>query len=103
MAMLNNISMCDGIADAITPLDLEVELEKARIASQRPANQPTSKDHKSEVDKIEHQYTQIGKQLKEEESGVSKKEIELNRWKVEKEEVGKMSVGDEEHWADGKV
>lgn len=84
-------------------IDLELELKKARLASQRPSNQPTSKDHRAEVEKIEHQYTQIAKQLKEEESGVAKKEIELNRWKVEKEEVGKIQVGDEEHWADGKV
>ena len=59
--------------------------------------------HKTEVEHIEQLYTQTAKQLKEEEAAVAKKELELSRWKAEREEVAKMTVGDEDGWADGKV
>jgi hypothetical protein len=41
--------------------------------------------------------------LVEAEGSVTKKQSELSRWRVEKEEVGKLEVGDEGAWADGKV
>lgn len=44
----------------------------------------------------------MGKQLNEEQAAVAKKEVELGKWKNEKEEVGKMEVG-ESGWADGKM
>lgn len=90
--------------DDTTCLGLTDDLHKAREAAQRPANQPTSEEHRVEVDRLEQAYAQTGKQLKEEQAAVAKKEAELSRWKSEKEEVGKIEVGDEgENWADGKV
>jgi kinetochore protein Spc24 len=82
---------------------LKKELKKAKLDALRPANQPTEMAHNAEVDRLERDYTQCGKQLKEEEAGVSRKQSELSRWKVDKEEVGKIQVGDEGAWADGKV
>ena len=82
---------------------MTTELEKARRAAQRPSNQPTSYEHKAELDALENQRTQVGKQLKQEEANVTKKEAELTKWKSEKEEVEKLQVGDEGDWANGKV
>jgi hypothetical protein len=71
--------------------------------AQRPPNQPTSEAHKTEVEQIERQSSQITKQLKEEQMQITNREAELNKWRAEKEEVGKLEVGDEGEWADGKV
>jgi hypothetical protein len=79
------------------------DLKKARLDALRPQNQPTPEGHLAEVDRLEKEYAQSGKQLAEAEGSVSKKQSELSRWKVEKEEVGKLEVGDEGAWADGKV
>ena len=78
-------------------------MKKAKLDALRPQNQPTPEGHLAEVDRLEREYAQSGKQLSEAEAGVSKKQSELGRWKVEKEEVGRMEVGDERAWADGKV
>lgn len=79
------------------------DLKKAKLDALRPQNQPTQEAHLAEVERIEREHSQSGKQLVEAEGSVSKKQSELSRWRVEKEEVGKLEVGDEGAWADGKV
>lgn len=82
---------------------LQRDLLAAQKAAKRPDNQPSAKAHREEHDRLQHQTEQTRDQLSQERSSVTDKEVELNRWKGEKEEVGKIEVGDEEHWADGRV
>jgi hypothetical protein len=79
------------------------DLKKAKLDALRPQNQPTQEAHLAEVERLEREHSQSGKQLVEAEGSVTKKQSELSRWRVEKEEVGKLEVGDEGAWADGKV
>jgi len=79
------------------------DLKKAKLDALRPQNQPTQEAHLAEVERLEREHSQSGRQLVEAEGSVSKKQSELSRWRVEKEEVGKLEVGDEGAWADGKV
>ena len=79
------------------------DLKKAKLDALRPQNQPTQEAHFAEVERLEREHSQSGRQLVEAEGSVSKKQSELSRWRVEKEEVGKLEVGDEGAWADGKV
>jgi hypothetical protein len=79
------------------------DLKKAKLDALRPQNQPTQEAHLAEVERLEREHSQSGRQLVEAEGSVTKKQSELSRWRVEKEEVGKLEVGDEGAWADGKV
>jgi hypothetical protein len=79
------------------------DLKKAKLDALRPQNQPTQEAQLAEVERLEREHSQSGKQLVEAEGSVTKKQSELSRWRVEKEEVGKLEVGDEGAWADGKV
>lgn len=79
------------------------DLKKAKTDAIRPQNQPTEEAHLAEVERLEREYAQSGKQLQEAQGSVSKKQSELSRWRVEKEEVGRLEVGDEGAWADGRV
>lgn len=74
----------------------------AANAAQRPTSHPTPEEHDSQVRTLEQQQYSVGKQLNEEQAGVAKREVELGRWKAEKEEVGKKEIG-EDGWADGKM
>jgi kinetochore protein Spc24 len=49
---------------------------------------------------LEQEHYSTGKQLNEEQSAVAKKEVDLGRWKADREEVGKVVVGNDD-WADG--
>lgn len=98
------ILLCvDRRCSKLTGTALERDLKEAQQAAERPANQPTTLQHRTEVEHIEQVYTQTAKLLKEEEAAVARKELELSRWKTDREEVAKMTVGDEDGWADGKV
>jgi len=78
------------------------EYNQASAKAQRPANHPSSSEHDTQVRQLEQQQYSVGKQLNEEQAGVAKKEVELGKWKSEKEEIGKVEVG-EDGWADGKM
>jgi kinetochore protein Spc24 len=74
----------------------------AASAAQRPAGLPSAAEHDSQVGELEQTQYSVGKQLNEEQANMGKKEVELGRWKSEKEEVGKWEVGDGD-WRDGKM
>lgn len=74
----------------------------AAIAAQRPSSQPTPSEYDAHVRSLEQQQYALGKQLNEEKAGVAKKEVEVGKWKGEKEEVGRKEVG-EDGWVDGKM
>jgi hypothetical protein len=82
---------------------LQLDLLAAQKAALRPDNQPSAKAHQQEHSRLQHQVEQTSEQLSEERSAVTDKEVELNRWREDKEEVSKIQVGDEEQWADGRV
>ncbi|WWD22760.1 hypothetical protein CI109_107253 [Kwoniella shandongensis] len=75
---------------------------QATAAAQRPSSHPSAAEHDAQVRSLEQQQYATGKQLNEEQAAVAKKEVELGRWKSEKDEVGKIEVG-EGGWADGKI
>ncbi|WRT63336.1 uncharacterized protein IL334_000241 [Kwoniella shivajii] len=75
---------------------------QASTAAQRPPSHPSATEHDAQVRTLEQQQYATGKQLNEEQAAVAKKEVELGRWKNEKEEVDKLQIG-EEDWANGKI
>jgi len=74
----------------------------AATAAQRPPSHPSPSEHDAQVRSLEQQQYAVGKQLNEEQAAVAKKEVEVGRWKGEKEEVGRKEVG-EDGWVDGKM
>ncbi|KAK8844688.1 hypothetical protein IAR55_006537 [Kwoniella newhampshirensis] len=90
----------DGLRDQLRQLSRQHA--QATVASQRPSSHPTAAEHDAQVRSLEQQQYATGKQLNEEQAAVAKKEVELGKWRNEKEEVGKIEVG-EGGWADGKI
>ena len=74
----------------------------AANAAQRPNSHPTPSEHDAQVRSLEQRQYAVGKQLNEEQAVVSKKEIEVGKWKGEKEDVGRPEIGDD-GWVDGKM
>jgi len=50
---------------------------------------------------LEQEQYATGKKLNEEQVGMSKKEVELGKWKGEKEQVGKWQVGEDDSYDGG--
>ncbi|ORY22134.1 hypothetical protein BCR39DRAFT_552234 [Naematelia encephala] len=90
----------DLLRDELRALTKQYNL--ASHAAQRPASHPTTAEHDAQVRSLEGEQYALGKQLNEEQAGVSKKEVELGRVKGEKEEVGRIQVG-EEGYLNGKI
>ena len=88
--------------DANLPAELTRQHHSAAVAAQRPFSHPTPTEHDSQVRSLEQQQYAVGKQLNEEQATVAKKEVELGRWKGEREEVRRKEVG-EDGWVDGKM
>ncbi|WWC85451.1 uncharacterized protein L201_000314 [Kwoniella dendrophila CBS 6074] len=87
---------------------LSRQLTQATTAAQRPPSHPSALEHESQVRSLEQQQYTIGKQLNEEQSSISKKEIELSKLKLEKEEIDKYQVdqdgnSNDDDWINGKV
>ncbi|WVQ82578.1 hypothetical protein IAT38_004708 [Cryptococcus sp. DSM 104549] len=93
-------AVVDKLRDELRQLSRQ--LTAAASAAQRPPSHPTVAEHDAQVHALEQQQYATGKQLNEEQANVAKKEVELGKWRAEKEEVGKMEVG-EGGWADGKI
>ncbi|WVQ72350.1 hypothetical protein IAR50_001901 [Cryptococcus sp. DSM 104548] len=92
----------DKIRDDLRQLSRQ--LNQAASAAQRPPSHPSPAEHDAQVRSLEQQQYSTGKQLNDEQAAVAKKEVELGKWKLAKEEIGKVEVGeDAESWADGKV
>nr|ODN87038.1 hypothetical protein L203_03812 [Cryptococcus depauperatus CBS 7841] len=75
---------------------------QAASAAQRPPSHPSPAEHDAQVHLLEQQQYSAGKQLNEEQTVLSKKEVELGGWKAAKEEVAKVEVG-EDNWENDKV
>ncbi|KAK4686487.1 hypothetical protein P7C73_g3639, partial [Tremellales sp. Uapishka_1] len=85
---------------------LSRQLKMASLAAQRPVSHPTPAEHDAHVRALEAQHYGIGKQLNETQTALAKKEVELNEWRLQKEEVGRWQVGDEEkpaQYVDGQI
>ncbi|WVW81398.1 hypothetical protein I302_103390 [Kwoniella bestiolae CBS 10118] len=88
---------------------LSRQLAQASSAAQRPSSHPTAVEHEEQVRQLEQKQYTVGKQLNEEQSLVSKKEVELGKLKLEKQEVEKINIGEEDEddgkndWMDGKI
>lgn len=92
-----------GCTESLADLSvLTRQHSQAAAAAQRPAGIPSAAEHDAQVRQLEQTQYSVSKQLNEEQSAMGKKEVELGRWKGEKDEVGKWQVGDEE-WSDGKM
>ncbi|WVQ64425.1 uncharacterized protein L199_002591 [Kwoniella botswanensis] len=84
------------------------QLAQASAAAQRPSSHPTAMEHEEQVRQLEQKQYSVGKQLNEEQSVVSKKEAELGKLKLEKQEVEKINIGEDDEdgqsdWMDGKI
>ncbi|WWD06218.1 hypothetical protein V865_004304 [Kwoniella europaea PYCC6329] len=85
------------------------QLAQASAAAQRPSSHPTAMEHEEQVRQLEQKQYSVGKQLNEEQSAVSKKEVELGKLKLEKQEVEKINIGEDDDedgqsdWMDGKI
>ncbi|WVO16048.1 hypothetical protein L204_103713 [Cryptococcus depauperatus] len=65
---------------------------QAASAAQRPPSHPSPAEHDAQVHLLEQQQYSAGKQLNEEQTVLSKKEVELGGWKAAKEEVAKVEA-----------
>ena len=100
-ALLQRLPHRDDV-DGNLSAELTRQHHSAAVAAQRPFSHPTPSEHDSQVRLLEQQQYAVGKQLNEEQAAVAKKEVELGKWKGEKEEVGRTEVG-EDGWVDGKM
>ncbi|WWC57727.1 uncharacterized protein I303_100261 [Kwoniella dejecticola CBS 10117] len=87
--------------------ELTRQFEQASSAAQRPPSHPSAAEHDAQVRSLEHQQVSTAKQLNEEQSLVSKRELELGKLKNEKEELDSIQVGEnkenDDEWLNGKV
>ena len=86
---------------SLTP-ELTRQYDLAVLAAKRPATHPSVAEHDTQVRTLESKQYSLGKALNEEQAGMTKKEAELVRAKVEREEVGKGEIGEDE-WIDSKA
>ena len=75
--------------------DLTKEYHSAESAAQRPSSHLSASEHDATMRQLEHQQYSLGKQLNEEQNVVAKKEIELGKLKSEREDLGRVEVGED--------
>ena len=85
----------------LTP-ELTRQYDLAVLAAKRPVTHPSVAEHDTQMRTLESKQYSLGKALNEEQAGMTKKEAELVRAKVEREEVGKGEIGEDE-WIDSKA
>ncbi|WWC67190.1 uncharacterized protein I206_101097 [Kwoniella pini CBS 10737] len=99
----------NGVVDKVRDelRQLSRQLTQASAAAQRPSSHPSAAEHDAQVRSFEQQQYSTGKQLNEEQTLVSKREIELGRLKVEREELDNLRIGEnkenDDDWTNGKV
>ena len=82
--------------------ELTRQLNAAATASARPSTHPTPGEHDAQVRTLESQQFSLGKSLNEEQASMTKKEAELAKVRVDREEIGQVEIGEDE-WVNGKA